>query len=109
MKSKGIRKKLYEPLPVPTFYGGRVEYLLGRVLPFQCFLDDNATSTILYKYTARQKEAFEFTVPLIKALHHAGAAIFMRRTHGCGISAAPSLKLEGFQHKNRKDQQTLQV
>jgi hypothetical protein len=85
MNSKGIRK-LYEPLPVPTLYVGRVEYLLGRVLPFQYFLlDDNNTSTILYKYTARQKEAFEFAVPLIKTLHHAGAAMLMRPTHGCGI------------------------
>ncbi len=33
---------------------------LGRVPLFPCFLDDNTTSSIPYKYTARQKQAFEF-------------------------------------------------
>jgi hypothetical protein len=32
----------------------------------------------------------------VKALHDAGAAIFMRSPHGCGILAGPSLELEGF-------------
>ena len=59
MESNGIRK-MYEPSPVPTLYVGRVEDLLGRVPLFQCFLDGNTTSTIPYKYAARQKQAFEF-------------------------------------------------
>ena len=59
MESNGIRK-LYEPSPVPTLYVGRAEDLLGRVPLFPCFLDGNTTSTIPYKYAARQKQAFEF-------------------------------------------------
>ena len=61
MESNGIRK-LCEPSPgpVPTLYVGRVEDLLGRVPLFPCFLHDNATSTISYKYAPRQKQAFEF-------------------------------------------------
>jgi hypothetical protein len=46
-ESNGIRK-LYEPSPVPTLYVGRVD------------LDGNSTSTIPYKYTGRQKQAFEY-------------------------------------------------
>ncbi len=34
--------------------------LLGRVPLFPCYLDGNTTSTIPYKYAARQKQAFEF-------------------------------------------------
>jgi hypothetical protein len=59
MESNGIRK-LYEPSPVLTLYVGRVEFLLGRVPLFPCFLDANTTSTIPYKYAGRQKQAFEF-------------------------------------------------
>ena len=59
MESNGIRK-VYEPSPVPTLYVGRAEDLLGRVPLFPCFLDGNTTSTIPYKYAARQKQAFEF-------------------------------------------------
>ena len=59
MESNGIRK-LYEPSPVPTLYVGRVEDLLGRLQLFPCFLDGNTTSTIMYKYAGRQKQAFEF-------------------------------------------------
>ena len=59
MESNGIRK-MYEPSPVPTLYVGRVEDLLGRVPLFPCYLDGNTTSTIPYKYSARQKQAFEF-------------------------------------------------
>jgi hypothetical protein len=59
MESNGIRK-MYEPSPVPTLYVGRVEDLLGRVPLFPCYLDDSTTSTISYKYAARQKQAFEF-------------------------------------------------
>ena len=59
MESIGIQK-LYESFPVPTLYVGRVEDLLGRVPLFACFLDGNTTSTILYKYAGRQKQAFEF-------------------------------------------------
>ncbi len=46
--------------PVPTLYVGRVEDLLGRVPLFLCYLDGNTTSTIHYKYSARQKQAFKF-------------------------------------------------
>ena len=53
-------RKLYEPSPVPTLYVGRAEDLLGLVPLFQCFLNGNTTSTIPYKYAARQKQAFEF-------------------------------------------------
>ncbi len=64
MESNGIRK-LCEPSPgpVPTLYVGRVEDLLGRVPLFRvfpCFLDGNSTCTIPYKYSGRQKQAFEF-------------------------------------------------
>ena len=59
MESNGIRK-VYEPSPVPTLYVGRAEDLLGRVPLFLCFLDGNTTSTIPYKYAARQKQAFKF-------------------------------------------------
>jgi hypothetical protein len=57
MESNGIRK-LYEPPPIPTLYVGRVEDLLGRVPLLPCFR--NITSSILYKYAGRQKQAFEF-------------------------------------------------
>ncbi len=60
--SNAIRM-LYGPFPVPTLYVGRVEDLRGRVPPFPCFLDDNTTSTIWYKYAARQKQAFVFGCP----------------------------------------------
>jgi hypothetical protein len=59
MESNGIRK-LYEPSPVHTLYVGRVEDLLGQVPLFPCFLDGNTASTILYKNSGRQKQAFEF-------------------------------------------------
>jgi hypothetical protein len=49
MESNGVRL-LCEPSPVPTLYGGRVEDLLGQVPLFPCFLDDNATAAIPYKY-----------------------------------------------------------
>ncbi len=58
MESKGIHR-VYEPSPVPTLYVGRVEDLLGRVPLIPCLLDGNATSTILHKYSSRQKDAFE--------------------------------------------------
>ncbi len=48
-------------------------------------------------------------VPMVKALHHAGAAMFMRSTTGCGTLAGPSLELEAFQSQNGKDLQTVQV
>jgi hypothetical protein len=34
--------------------------------------------------------------------HHAGAAMFMRSTTGCGTLAGPSLALEGFRSQKRK-------
>jgi hypothetical protein len=100
METNGIRK-LYEPSPVPTLCVGKTEDLLGRVQLFPCFLNGNATSTIpnLNKYAARQKQAFEFgcadgasQVPG----DHAGAAIFMRSTPGCGTLADPSLEWVAF-------------
>ena len=51
--------KYFEPSPVPTLYVGRVEDLLGRVPLISCFLEGNATSTILHKYSSRQRDAFE--------------------------------------------------
>ena len=59
MESNRIRK-LYEPSPVPTLYVGLVEDLLGRVPLFPCFLDGNTTSTIPFKYFARQGRDFAF-------------------------------------------------
>jgi hypothetical protein len=59
MESHGVRK-LYEPSPVPTLYVGEVEDILGRVPLFPCFLDGNITSTIPYKYAARQTRDFAF-------------------------------------------------
>jgi hypothetical protein len=53
-------RKLYEPSPVPTLYLGKVEDILGRVLLFPGFLDGNITSTIPYKYAARQSRDFAF-------------------------------------------------
>ncbi len=41
-------------------------------------------------------------VPTDKALHHAGAAIFMRSTSGSGTLAGPRLALEGFLSQKRK-------
>ena len=35
-------------------------------------------------------------------LHHVGAAMFMRSTHGCGTLAGPSLELEGFRSQKQK-------
>ncbi len=95
MESNGIRK-LYEQSPVPTLYVGRVEDLLGRVPLFPCFLDGNTTSTIPYKYAGRQKPS-NSGVLTAKALHHAGAAMYMWSTTGCGTLADPSPELEGFQ------------
>jgi hypothetical protein len=37
-----------------TLYVGKVEDILGRVPLFPCFPDGNITSTIPYKYAARQ-------------------------------------------------------
>ena len=41
-------------------YIWHIQKLNGLVPLFPCFLHGNATSTIPYKYTARQKQAFEF-------------------------------------------------
>ncbi len=57
MESNGIRK-LYEASP--TLYVGRIEDFLGLVPLFQFFLDDNTTCTIPDRYSAQQKQAFEF-------------------------------------------------
>lgn len=95
MESNGIRK-LYEPSPVPTLYVGSLEDLLGRVPLFPCHLAGNTTSTIPYKYAGRQKQALNSGVQTAKALHHAGAAMYMRSTTGCGTLADPSLELEDF-------------
>jgi hypothetical protein len=35
--------------------------------------------------------------------HHAGAAMFMRSTPGCGTSAHPSLELKSFQSQKQKE------
>jgi hypothetical protein len=59
MESNRIRK-LYEPSPVLTLYVGLVEDLLSRVPLFPCFLDGNTTSTIPFKYSARQGRDFAF-------------------------------------------------
>jgi hypothetical protein len=58
MELKGIYR-VYYPSPVPTLNVGRVEDLLGRVPLIPCFLDGKSTSTIPYKYSSRQKDAFE--------------------------------------------------
>ncbi len=79
MESNDTRK-LYEPSPVPTLYDGRVEDLRGRVPFVPCFLDGNTAATIPYKYSARQKQAFEFlgVLTVRQAQDHAGQAMFMR-------------------------------
>ncbi len=41
-------------------------------------------------------------MPTVKALHRAGAAMFMRSTTGCGTLAGPSLELEAFRSQERK-------
>jgi hypothetical protein len=46
-------------LSCPPSYGG-VENRLGWMPLFPCFLDGNTNFIILYKYAARQKQAFEF-------------------------------------------------
>ena len=38
----------------------------------------------------------------VKARHHAGAAMFMRSTHGCGTLAGPSLELAGCRLQKKK-------
>ena len=38
----------------------------------------------------------------LKALHHAGAAMYMRSTTGCGTLADPSLELKDFPWPKRK-------
>jgi hypothetical protein len=92
VESNGIRK-MHEPSPVPTLYVGRVEELLWLVPLFPCYLDGNTTSTIQYKYTARQKEAFRF-----------------RCADGWGPASRrgrPQPRVGGLSvAKNRKDQQT---
>ena len=45
-------------------------------------------------------------VKTVNAPHHAGAAMFMRSTHGCGISAGPmrtSFALEAFLSQKQKE------
>jgi hypothetical protein len=37
-----------------------------------------------------------------KARHHAGAAMFIRSTPGCGFLEGPSLEFEGFQSQKQK-------
>jgi hypothetical protein len=103
-------RKLYEPLLVPMLFVGRVEDL--RLLPlFPCFLDGKTTSTIQSKYyTAQLKQAFEFACATVKALHHSGAAIFLRSTYGW--PQWHSLKLEGFplqKEKGSRDSPGLQL
>jgi hypothetical protein len=96
MEPNGIRT-LYEPSPVPSLYVDRMEDLLGLVPLFPCFLDGNSTSTILYIYTAQQKQAFELSCADGQGpASSRWAAMFMRSTYGCEILAVPSLKLEGF-------------
>jgi hypothetical protein len=46
MESKGIHR-VHEPSPVPTLYVGRVEDLLCRVPLIPCFLDGNASFSVL--------------------------------------------------------------
>jgi hypothetical protein len=41
-------------------------------------------------------------VQTVKDLRHAGAAMFTRSTHGCGILAGPSFELEGFLLQKQK-------
>ena len=41
-------------------------------------------------------------VQTVKALHHAGVAMFMRSTRGCGILDGLSLELEDFRSLKRK-------
>ena len=71
-----------------------------------CQVDGNTTSTIQYKNGARQKQAFKFALgcsrPMVKALHHTGAVMFMRSTTGCGTLAGPSLELEAFLSKTKE-------
>ncbi len=81
----------------------------GRVPLYPCYLDGNTTSTIPYKYAGRQKQALNSGVQSAKALHHAGAAMYMRSTTGCGTLADPSLELEDFLCPKLKDLQKVQV
>jgi hypothetical protein len=41
-------------------------------------------------------------VQTVKDLHHAGAAMFTRSTHGCGILAGPRPEMEGFWLQKQK-------
>ena len=80
----------------------RPQNLLGWVPLFPRFLDGYNTSTILFKYTACQNQSFNsnsgvLTVKTVKPPHHAGAAMFMRSTHGChgGIFSWPQSQIGG--------------
>ncbi len=78
-----------------------MEDLLGRVPLFGCFLDGKTTSTIPFKYGLsmldERSRPSNSGVLTVKALHHAGAAMYMSTTTGCGTLAGPSLELEDFQ------------
>jgi hypothetical protein len=95
METNGIRK-LYEPSPVPTLYVGRTEDLLGRVPLFPCFLNGNATSTIQTSMLLDRSRPSNSDAPTEQARDHAGAAMFMRSTPGCGTLAGPRLEWVAF-------------
>jgi hypothetical protein len=116
MEWNGIRK-LYEPSPVHTLYFGRVQDLLGRAPLFPCFLHASwmAMPPLPFRTSTqhdRSRPSY-LDVPTEQARNHAGAAMFMRSTPGCGTLAGPSLVTgscwRAFGHKNRKDPQTVQV
>ena len=95
MESNGIRK-VYEPSPVPTLYVGRAEDLLGRVPLFLCFLNGNTTSTIPYKYAARQKQAFEFGCADGQGpASRRGSHVYEINTKQKGSADSPGLKHPG--------------
>jgi hypothetical protein len=85
-------------------YVGWVEDLLasGCMPLVQCFLDNKATATIQYKYTAQQNQAFEF-----RCADWQGPASH-KDSHVCEINTwmwnlpGPSLELDGFQSEKQK-------
>ena len=71
--------------------------VLGRCHSFLAFL--MATPHLLFRISTLDDRSRPSNSDVLtaKALHHAGAAMYMRSTTGCGILAGPSLESEDFQ------------
>jgi hypothetical protein len=89
-----------------AFVGSMSEALLRQVPLFPCLLDGNAISTIPYKYTVRQKQAFEFGCadgqdrqgPASRRVSH----VYEINTNFRQAPVSPSLKLEAFLSQKQK-------